>query len=379
MSKFLIASDSFKGTLTTFDIMNLFEEASRKIFPYSEVVKVPVSDGGDGFLSALFYLEKGTKIEVNSYDANQKPIAAYYYFDEHGTAYLECATCLFLADPKERNPFVTTSYGVGILLKDAIERGAKRICLALGGTSTNDYGLGLLTALGLHCYDLTGKEFLPTGGTLDQVCRIDDSALRKTIQGVEITGLYDVDAPLLGRQGCSLMFSKQKGADSNETRILEKKMAFFNGFLQKNGYPSASQHSGAGAAGGIGAGILTFLGGNLHSGIDFYLDRIGFDKRLDGVDIVFTGEGKVDAQTLEGKVVAGIVKRAQKKQIPVVAICGAADRDGEKLLSRGLSAIVTTGRNSVHFEQVKRQAGVFYYNSCLNALSLLKLGTEIKK
>ncbi len=379
MSKFLIASDSFKGTLSTFDTMNLFAQASKKVFPETEVVKVPVSDGGDGFLSALFYLEKGTRVEVETFDANHKPIVASYEIDGNGEAYLECASCLFIADPKERNPFLTTSYGVGVLLLDAIRKGCKKIYLALGGTSTNDFGIGLLVAMGLKCFNQEGDEFLPTGGTLDQIMDIDDTNLKENAKGVEFIGLYDVDAPLLGKHGCSLMFSKQKGTDISGTRTLEKKMTAFHSFLLRKGYCSVAETKGAGAAGGIGGGILSFLKGKLVSGIDFYLDRIHFNQRLEGVDIVFTGEGKVDAQTLEGKVVAGILKRAKAKEIPVVAICGAADRDGEKLLSRGLSAIVTTGRNSVHFEQMKRQAGVFYYHSCLNALSLVRLGVEMKK
>ncbi len=379
MNKAVIISDSFKGTLSSEEICTLFKKAFSQIFPESTLLSFPVSDGGEGFIDAVSSVLDGKMMETDSFDSNQYPIKAKYFIDSKDNAYIECASCLSLPMTKIKDPGITSSYGVGLLIKDAIEHGIRRIYLSLGGTSTNDCGAGILSALGVKFYDENHVLFLPIGDTLSNVKRIDDKKLKDLTKGVTITLLSDVKNPLLGKDGCSYVFAKQKGADEKKVIELEKQMIGYHQLLMSLGYKDCSKIEGAGAAGGIGCGLMTFLSADIASGIDTYLKMIHFEEHLEDVDMIFTGEGHIDSQTSHGKAIDGICKVAKKQNIPVVAIVGGADKDSENMIQQGLCSIVPINREPISIDEIKKHATDFYYLTSLNILRLIQAAEKMSK
>lgn len=372
MNKSIIISDSFKGTLSSFDIIQLFQKAYSEVFPDSTLLSFPVSDGGEGFIDAVSTVLQGKRIQIDSLDSNQNKILADYFIDSDNNAYIECASCISLPKTKVKNPCLTTSYGIGILIRDVIDKGIKKIYLSLGGTSTNDCGTGILSALGVRFYNEDNLPFLPAGATLGKVTRIDDNEFKKLTKDITITLLSDVKNPLLGTNGCSYVFAKQKGATDSDVIELEHQMKSYHDFLLSHGYPDCSKSEGAGAAGGIGCGLLTFLQSKIESGIDAYLNMIHFEDYLKDVDMIFTGEGHIDSQTSKGKVIDGICKIAEKHNVPVVAIVGGADLDSEAMIQHGLSSIFPINREPISKDEIEKNAKEYYYLTTLNILRLIK-------
>lgn len=378
MKKCIIISDSFKGTLSTFDIIDLFKEGVKDVFPSCVVEGFPIADGGEGTMEAFSASLEGNKITIDSVDSNFNPIKATYFIS-NSTAYMDVATCIYLASTKNKDPKITTSYGVGLMIKDAIERRCKKIIIGLGGSSTNDGGAGLLSALGVKFINKNNEIFIPTGGTLDQITSIETNKLKDTIKDIEFIGMCDVTNPLLFENGASRIYSKQKGATEEETIILDNKMNSYHKVVLKEGFKDYSKHPGSGAAGGIGYALITFLNGTLEKGIKVLLDALEFEEKLDDVDVIFTGEGNIDSQTLNGKVVDGIREVASLHNIPVVVIAGGADLDTEKIIGNGIDAIITTSRKLMEFKEIKPYSKEFYLTTVKNTLRLIKLGMNIKR
>ncbi len=372
MKKAIIISDSFKGTLSSFEIISLFRKAFKEVFPESTLLSFPVSDGGEGFVDSISTLLNGQTIDVDSFDSNLNPIKASYYIDYDNNAYIECASCISLPKTKIKNPGITSSYGTGILMKDAIDHGVKKIYLSLGGTSTNDCGTGILSALGVIFYDEEDNSFLPVGSTLGKVKRIDDTKLKNITHDISITLLSDVKNPLLGKNGCSFVFAKQKGADEKMMQELENQMKDYHDFLLSIGYRDCSMIEGSGAAGGIGCGLMTFLSSEIRSGIDTYLKMMHFEDHLKDVDMIFTGEGHIDSQTSNGKAIDGICRTAKRYDIPVIAIVGGADINSESMIDHGLCSIFTTSREPTSLDEIGKHAKENYYLTALNILRLIK-------
>ena len=378
MKKCIIISDSFKGTLSTFEIIKLFKEGAKEVFPECEVEGFPIADGGEGTMEAFASSLVGEKISIDSIDSNAHPIKATYFISNN-VAYMDVATCIYLASTKVKNPFITTSYGVGIMIKDAIIKGCKKIVIGLGGSSTNDGGAGLLSALGVKFFNEENKEFVPTGGTLDQIVSLNTNELDKLINDVEIIGMCDVSNPLLFENGASRIYGKQKGATEEETFILDQKMSDYHNIILKSGYNDYSTFNGAGAAGGIGYSIITLLNGKLEKGIKVLLEALDFENKIKDVDVIFTGEGNIDSQTLNGKVVDGIREVASSHKIPVVVIAGGADLNTEEMIKDPIEAIVTTTRKPMEFSKLKPYSKEFYLVTIKNTLRLIKLGMTINK
>ena len=378
MKKCIIISDSFKGTLSTFEIIKLFKEGAKEVFPECEVEGFPIADGGEGTMEAFASSLVGEKISIDSIDSNAHPIKATYFISNN-VAYMDVATCIYLASTKVKNPFITTSYGVGIMIKDAIIKGCKKIVIGLGGSSTNDGGAGLLSALGVKFFNEENKEFVPTGGTLDQIVSLNTNELDKLINDVEIIGMCDVSNPLLFENGASRIYGKQKGATEEETFILDQKMSDYHNIILKSGYNDYSTFNGAGAAGGIGYSIITLLNGKLEKGIKVLLEALDFENKIKDVDVIFTGEGNIDSQTLNGKVVDGIREVASSHKIPVVVIAGGDDLNTEEMIKDPLEAIVTTTRKPMEFSKLKPYSKEFYLVTIKNTLRLIKLGMTINK
>lgn len=378
MKKCIIISDSFKGTLSTFEIIDLFKESVKEIFPECKVDGFPIADGGEGTMEAFSASLTGEKITIDSVDSNLSKIKASYFISNK-VAYMDVATCIYLATTKNKNPSITSSYGVGLMLKDAIKRGCNKIVIGLGGSSTNDGGTGLLSALGVKFYNASNEVFIPTGGTLDQISFFNTDELKQTIQDVQIIGMCDVSNPLLYENGASRVYAKQKGASEEETYILDKKMESYHKIVLQNGYKDYSTFPGSGAAGGIGYSIVSFLNGKLEKGIKVLLNAIDFENKIKDVDVIFTGEGNIDSQTLNGKVVDGIREIAASHNIPVVVIAGGADLDTERIIGKDIKAIITTSRKPMEFDKLKPYAKEFYLATVKNTLRLIKLGIDIKK
>ncbi len=353
MKKIILAPDSFKGTMSSIKICTIMESKIKRHFPQAQIVKIPVADGGEGtvdcFLEALGGKRKVLKVSGPFFDEVD---SFYGILPDKRTAVIEMAAASGLPLAGNRmNPALSTTYGVGQLILDALENGCRRIILGLGGSCTNDGGTGMAAALGVKFHTAEGTEFVPVGGTLNQIARIDISGMERDLQSCEFIGMCDVDNPLCGEHGASAVYSPQKGARPEDVKLLDENLAYFSGVLKDQLDKDIALVPGSGAAGGLGAGILSFLSANLRSGINTMLDTVGFDELLDEADLVFTGEGKLDGQSLRGKVVLGVAAVAQRKNIPVVAVVGDIGENIEEVYSRGISAVVSINRVAVPFSE----------------------------
>lgn len=320
--KILIAPDSFKGSISAVDFCKVCESSIKKILPDAEIDLMPVADGGEGTLECI---KKSVDCKIyrcyvqNSlYDEIEAEVA---FMDKGKTALIESAIANGLPAIKGReNPEITSTYGVGQMVAFAVDNGAKKIILTLGGSSTNDCGLGLLAALGGCFYNKEGISFVPTGGTLKDVEEIDLSMMYPRLQGAKFEAMCDVKNPLCGKNGCSYVFGPQKGADEEMVKRLDEGCAHIASLFNKMCTTDFSKAEGAGAAGGLGFSVVAGLNGTLKSGIDTVLDLCSFEERIAGCDLIITGEGSFDSQSVMGKVIGGISKRCGK--VPVAVFCG---------------------------------------------------------
>ena len=352
--KILIAPNSFKGSLSAVRFCEIAEKTIKSILPDAEIDCMPVADGGEGTLECL-QSAMDCKI-VKCFVQNslyEEEVSLVGFIDNGKTAIIEAAQSNGLPQIKGReNPEETSTYGVGQLVAFACDLGAKKIILTLGGSSTNDCGLGLLAALGGCFYNKDGVSFVPTGGTLTEVQEIDLSMMYPRLQGASFEALCDVDNPLYGENGCSAVFGPQKGADPEMVKRLDEGCRHISKLFNKMRTTDFALEKGAGAAGGLGFCVLAGLNGKLKSGIDTILSLCEFERRSSDCDLIITGEGSFDRQSAMGKTVGGIIKRAGK--VPVVVFCGKSDGsdvDGIKdvvEISKGLEledAIKNTEQN----------------------------------
>ena len=353
--KIVIASDSFKGSLASIEVARSIEMGILDVFPSCDVVKVAVADGGEGTMDALCQTLGGRFIRIPGEGPIGRTINASYVILEDGnTAVLEMSSAsgLTLLTPAERNPMLTSTYGTGQLIDDAIGRGCRRFLVGIGGSATNDAGMGMLTALGYRFLDAEGNELPGAGASLSKVCGIDCSGVSQAVRDSEFIVACDVDSPLYGPDGAAYVFAPQKGADPDMVKALDDGLrhyadvvASYTGKIPMHGGPSctgetsimkdAASMSGAGAAGGLGYAFVAFFGARLQRGVDMVLDAVGFDSIIEGADLVITGEGRIDAQTLTGKTPYGVLQRASRQNIPVIALAGSVALDD----SSGFTAI----------------------------------------
>lgn len=298
MKKCIVISDSFKGTLSSLEICSIARESIPKFFPQCQVVTVPVADGGEGTVECFVQAIGAVPVSVPVTGPYGEPISATYARKEQ-LAIIEMAAAAGLPMVGEKkNPETTITYGVGQLIAHAVENGCREILLGLGGSATNDGGCGCAAALGVRFFDQSGKEFVPTGKTLADVDRIDASQVKATLDGVTITVMCDVENPLCGPNGAAHVFGPQKGADEAMVERLDRGLGHLAQVVERDLGVSVAQIPGAGAAGGMGAGCMAFLGAELKSGIECVLDTVGFDGLLDGTDLMITGEGQIDSQSV---------------------------------------------------------------------------------
>lgn len=375
MQNFILVPDSFKGTLSAIEVCNIMKSSIKNLYKDANIISVPVADGGEGTVDAFLYALGGEKKSVWVSDAfNEQKILAHYAMLKDDIAVIEMAACAGLPLVKNRlEPDKTTTFGVGELIIDAINSGAKKIILGLGGSATNDGGCGMAAALGVKFKDEQNQEFIPTGGTLSQIYKIDMNNIYSKIKDVEFISMCDVDNPLCGRLGASAVFAPQKGADEDMVKLLDEGLAHLAKIIKRDLHIEVKDIKGAGAAGGLGAGSIAFLQSKLTKGIDVVLDTINFDELVSKADIVFTGEGKFDSQSLHGKVVMGVANRSQKYKTPVIVVTGAIGENIQEAYNKGITAIFSINKEPMEFSKSALKSKENMILTMENILRLLKI------
>ena len=314
--KIVIAPDSFKGSASAKQVAEALARGWRKVFPNAELVTVPMADGGEGTMEALVDATGGKMQEVEVSDPLGRPLSACYGILGDGkTAVVEVAAAsgLPLLAPSERKPLQTTTYGTGQLIRAALKEGVERLLIGLGGSATVDGGAGLVSALGARLLDADGQPIGPGGGSLGSLAQIQLGELPKLIEGVEVLAACDVDNPLTGPNGAAAVFGPQKGAAPQDVQVLDQNLAHYAQIISKELQVEVANLPGAGAAGGLGAGLVAFLGAKLIPGIQMVIEASKLEDKLEGCDLVITGEGKLDGQSAGGKTPVGVAKLAEKQ------------------------------------------------------------------
>ena len=321
--KIVVASDSFKGSLSSREVAEAAVRGIRQILPICELVGVNVADGGEGTVDAVVEALGGEIVATVVSDPLGRPISARYgIVGKMAIIEMAAASGLPLLR-EERNPWQTSTYGTGEMIMDAVKRGCRDFLVGVGGSATNDAGMGMLQALGFRFYDIDDQEIIDgCGGRLQDVARIDDTGVMDAVRQCRFTIACDVDTPFCGSEGAAYVFAPQKGADMEMVARLDSGMVSFAEVIEKTYGIDVTSMAGAGAAGGMGGGFYAFLNARLKRGVDMVLDAIDFDSIIRGADLVITGEGTIDYQTVKGKTAAGVLARAKAQDIPVVAIAG---------------------------------------------------------
>ena len=345
MQKFVLIPDSFKGTMSSTEICNIMREQILRFYPDSKVVSIPVADGGEGSVDCFLSALGGKKVNCTVSGPYFEKINSFYGMLDGDTAVIEMAASAGLPLVENlKNPLKTTTFGVGELILLAVKNGAKKIILGLGGSCTNDFGAGAAAACGIKFINGRGETFVPTGGTLKDVVKIDFSSLSKELDGVQIVTMCDIDNPPFGVSGAAHVFAPQKGADKEQVELLDFGVKHLCSVIKSQTGLDLGNLSGGGAAGAMGAGMVAFFGSKLKMGIDTVLETVGFDNVIKDADYIFTGEGKIDGQSLRGKVVIGVSRYAKKQSVPVICVVGGADGDLTDAYNQGVTAVFTINK-----------------------------------
>lgn len=339
--KILIAIDSFKGSLTSAQLSEAISEGIYSVFEDAEIVKTPIADGGEGVVDTLVEKLNGTLVYKKVKGPLFEEVTAHYGLLPDKTAIIEMAISsgITLVPDELRNPLNTSTYGVGELILDAIEKGSREFICGIGGSATNDAGIGMAAALGYKFLDKDKKELSPIGRSLNSIEFIDGSSVDARISECSFLIACDVDNPLYGLRGAAHTYGPQKGADEDTVITLDNGLKHFSEVVKDSLGIDQAELSGAGAAGGLGYGFSALLNGELRPGIDIMLEKLEFEEKLQGVDLVITGEGKIDFQSVMGKTPMGVGLASKKHNIPVIAIGGALGKDYHALHEYGIQSI----------------------------------------
>lgn len=343
--KIIAAPDSFKGSLTAIKAAEAIEEGVKSVFKDALVLKIPIADGGEGTVDAICTAVDGKAVYKKVTGPMGMPVhAKMAVIDNGATAVIEMAEAsgITLVPDDEKNPLKATTYGTGELIMEAMKLGCRRIVIGIGGSATNDCGAGMAQALGYKLLDGSGNEVGFGGGELFKVEHIVKSPIKDKLDGLEIVVACDVSNPLCGEYGASSIYGPQKGATPEMVEILDKSLMHFAGVIKNNLGCDVKDVPGAGAAGGLGAGLMAFLNARLVPGIELILKTVGFEDKVKDADLVITGEGKIDRQSAFGKVAMGIARASKKYKVPVIAIGGSIGEGAEALYGVGVDAICST-------------------------------------
>ena len=321
--KIVVAPDSFKGSLTAIEVSDAIEQGIREVFPEAEIVKIPMADGGDGTVQCLVNATGGEILrEKVTGPLGGEVLASYGILGDKKTAVIEMAEAsgLTLVPENQRNPLITTTYGTGQLIKAALDQGCRKMIIGIGGSATNDGGTGMLQALGVKLLNQEGKEVSFGGGELKKIFRIDTKYLDNRLSKTKVLIASDVSNPLCGPQGASRIYGPQKGATPEIIEELDKSLSYFAELIKRDLNKDVKDIPGAGAAGGLGASLMAFLNAELRPGIEIMIEIVKLEQAIKDADLVITGEGKIDSQTIYGKAPIGVAKIAKKYKVPVMAI-----------------------------------------------------------
>lgn len=378
--KFLFASDSFKGSLSSQKTAELLAKAAREIFPDCQCDSIVVADGGEGTTAAVLAATNGKKLPVQVHGPFWEDITSNYGMLDENRAVMEMAAAsgLPLVPEEKRDPRYTTSYGTGEMIADALRRGFRDISIAIGGSATNDGGIGCIRALGGKFLDENNQELKGCGEDLMKIRKIDLSGLNPLIKECKFTVMCDVTNPLCGKDGATYTFGRQKGATSEIQNDLEAGMCNYRDIIKEQFDLDMDNIPGSGAAGGLGTALMVFLNGTLKSGIETVLDLVDFDEHLKDVDIVVTGEGATDWQSVFGKVMQGVGVHCKKRHIPAVAIVGSMGSGAEDIFDYGIESIITTVNNIMPLSDALNHAEELYLGAARRMFRLLKAGMQMR-
>lgn len=374
--KIVIAPDSFKESMTASEVCAAVEAGFRKVFPHADYLHASIGDGGEGTVQSIVDATGGKLVTLGVTGPLGNTVEAFYGITGDGkTAVIEMAAAsgLHLVPFELRNPLLTTTRGTGELIMNALDQGVERIVIGIGGSATNDGGAGMAQAIGVKLLDQDGKEIQAGGGALGELVTIDISGIDSRLHSVKVEVACDVTNPLTGPYGASAVFGPQKGADSEMVELLDQSLKHFAEVIEQTIGQSVKELPGAGAAGGLGAGLVAFLNGELKSGIDLVLDVIGFEKAIAGADLVITGEGRIDSQTIQGKAPVGVAKRAKLAGVPVLAIAGSIGDGYEAVYHHGIDAVFSVVQGAVSLEEALANGAANVEKTSENIARILKL------
>lgn len=370
-----IAPDSFKGSLTAMEAAACIEKGLKRILTNISVVKVPMADGGEGTVRAIVDSTGGKIIRRTVLNPRGRKIkAAFGLSGDKKTAVIEMAEAsgLALLKPKERNPMLTSTYGTGQLVTHALKAGAKKLLIGIGGSATNDGGTGMARALGVKFLNKQGRQIAEGGGSLQGLARIDMSGLDPRINRLEVEVACDVDNPLTGKKGASHVYGPQKGASPAMVKKLDAGLRNMARVIKHDISINILNVPGSGAAGGLGGGLMAFLGGQLRPGVDIVIDSVKLAQKFKGCDLVITGEGRMDGQTIYGKTPAGVTRVAKSLNIPVIAISGSVGKDVRKVLTIGIESYFSALQEPVE-ESMLPKRGPEMLEDCAEQVARLLL------
>ena len=380
--KIVIAPDSFKESLSALDVASEIEAGFREIFPTADYLKIPVADGGEGTVDAMIAATSGQRIEVAVTDPLGKPVQAFYGLLGDGkTAVIEMAAAsgLALIPPAQRNPLLTSTFGTGQLIRAALAAGARHFIIGLGGSATNDGGAGMLQALGGELLDRNGKSIPPGGGGLSHLTQIRCDTLDPRLKDCVFEIACDVSNPLLGPQGASAIFGPQKGATPEMVGQLEANLAHFAQLISRDFGLNLADQPGTGAAGGMSLCLIAFLNGTLRPGVEIVTDAIHLAAAIKGADLVITGEGRIDSQSIRGKTPVGVARLAQAQGIPVIAIGGCLAADTAAIYQHGIDAAFAAVNRPCTLETALNETRENLRAAARNIAACLKIGSQLKQ
>ncbi len=381
MKKILLAPDKFRGSLTAKQVCEAMTAGIKMFDENIEVIALPMADGGEGTLPILLDYAKGSLKYLSVKNPLGELMDAHFGISIDGkTAFIETATAsgLFLLKKSDRNPLITSTFGTGELIKAALDAGVEKIILGLGGSATNDAGTGMAAALGYVFMDEMGNILEPSGENLSAIAFIDDSNIHPRIKKVSFEIACDVQNPLFGKNGAAHVYAPQKGANPDEVVILDNGLKHFAEVIKRQFKKDYALISGAGAAGGLGFGTMVFLNGVLKEGVKLVMEQTNFDSHLEGIDLIITGEGKFDIQTLAGKLIKGITQEAQERQIPVAVICGALAVSPLQIRDLGISFATSIINKPMNLNEALKYGYEGVKHASFQLVSLFCSGAEKK-
>lgn len=378
--KIVIASDSYKGSLDSLQVNEAMRKGILRVFEDAEIICIPIADGGEGTVDAVMTCCGGSYCYEMVTGPDGREVIARYGILPDKSAVIEMAAASGLPLVQDVTPDTvmnSTTYGTGQLIASALDKGCRKIYIGIGGSATNDGGIGMLQALGVSFLDADNREVGFGGKYLDKIARIDISNLDPRIRETELVVMSDVTNPLCGENGAAVVYSPQKGATEEEIAILDKGLAQFAELICQMNLPDIRNLPGAGAAGGLGGGLVSFLGAEIRPGIKAILEIADFEKSVQWADLILSGEGRIDGQSANGKVVSGIAEIAGKYNVPVIAICGSVEKDAREIFEKGISGMEAAVCRPVTLEKAMEEAEQNVIDAAERVMQMVKAGMAI--